>query len=99
MTSFHESHCSKEFIFPLDHGPHKDFKTEWWYYTGNLEAETGEEFGYQITIFRNGLVETSGLLLKLILGKVNKSTWHTSLSQTFITINSILMKNSREIRN
>lgn len=48
-----------EFIFPKDHGPHKEFKTEWWYYTGNLEAETGEEFGYQITIFRNGLMPES----------------------------------------
>ena len=24
------------FEFPKDHGPHNDFRAEWWYYTGNL---------------------------------------------------------------
>ena len=41
--------------FPADHGPHDDFQTEWWYYTGNLTAETGEHFGYQLTFFRRVL--------------------------------------------
>ncbi len=45
----------QEFSFPKDHGPHLDYQTEWWYYTGNLEAESGERFGYQLTIFRRGL--------------------------------------------
>jgi predicted secreted hydrolase len=45
----------QEFSFPQDHGPHLDYQTEWWYYTGNLEAEKGERFGYQLTIFRRGL--------------------------------------------
>ncbi|MCB0293073.1 MAG: hypothetical protein KDH97_22660, partial [Calditrichaeota bacterium] len=31
----------REFRFPQDHGPHPDFKTEWWYYTGNLHDEAG----------------------------------------------------------
>lgn len=44
-----------EFQFPKDHGPHEDFQTEWWYYTGNLQAANGERFGYQFTIFRRGL--------------------------------------------
>ena len=38
-------------IFPQDHGPHPDFQTEWWYYTGNLQAEDGHRFGYQLTFF------------------------------------------------
>jgi predicted secreted hydrolase len=42
-------------VFPADHGPHNDFQTEWWYYTGNLTAETGEHFGYQLTFFRRAL--------------------------------------------
>jgi predicted secreted hydrolase len=42
-------------IFPADHGPHDDFQTEWWYYTGNLTADTGENFGYQLTFFRRAL--------------------------------------------
>ncbi len=45
----------QEFSFPQDHGPHLDYQTEWWYYTGNLVSESGERFGYQLTIFRRGL--------------------------------------------
>ena len=45
----------QEFSFPQDHGPHLDYQTEWWYYTGNLVSEGGDRFGYQLTIFRRGL--------------------------------------------
>jgi predicted secreted hydrolase len=38
--------------FPEDHGSHPGFRTEWWYYTGNIEAADGRSFGYQLTIFR-----------------------------------------------
>ena len=38
--------------FPADHGAHPDFRTEWWYYTGHLETEQGQPFGFQLTIFR-----------------------------------------------
>ncbi|MBI4671589.1 MAG: carotenoid 1,2-hydratase [Chloroflexi bacterium] len=41
--------------FPQDHGPHPDFQTEWWYYTGNLQAKDGRRFGYQLTFFRRGI--------------------------------------------
>ncbi len=41
--------------FPRDHGPHPDFQTEWWYYTGNLAAADGRRFGYQFTIFRRAI--------------------------------------------
>ena len=39
--------------FPRDHGPHPGYRTEWWYYTGNLQAETGEKYGFQLTFFRS----------------------------------------------
>ena len=42
--------------FPADHGPHPDFQTEWWYYTGNLQSDGGRHFGYQLTFFRRALV-------------------------------------------
>lgn len=41
------------FEFPKDHGPHPEYRTEWWYFTGNLATETGRNFGYQFTLFRN----------------------------------------------
>jgi predicted secreted hydrolase len=40
---------------PDDHGPHPAFRTEWWYYTGNLAAPDGRRYGYQLTFFRIGL--------------------------------------------
>ncbi len=45
----------REFVFPADHGPHPDFRTEWWYFTGNLESVEGDAFGFQLTFFRNAL--------------------------------------------
>jgi predicted secreted hydrolase len=39
--------------FPRDHGSHPSFRTEWWYVTGLLRESNGEEFGVQITFFRN----------------------------------------------
>jgi predicted secreted hydrolase len=41
--------------FPADHGPHSDFRTEWWYYTGNLKTPTGRHVGFQLTFFRVAL--------------------------------------------
>ncbi|HEX2866899.1 MAG TPA: lipocalin-like domain-containing protein [Ignavibacteriales bacterium] len=45
----------RKFTFPEDYGPHPGFKTEWWYFTGNLDAEGGRHFGYQLTIFRTAI--------------------------------------------
>ncbi len=42
--------------FPADHGNHEDFKTEWWYFTGNMADPVGREFGYQLTFFRQGII-------------------------------------------
>ena len=46
------------FEFPADHGPHPEFRTEWWYFTGNLTgAADGREVGYQLTFFRSALAD------------------------------------------
>ena len=37
---------------PDDHGSHPAFRTEWWYATGWLETDDGEELGFQVTFFR-----------------------------------------------
>ena len=48
----------RDFVFPADHGPHEDFRTEWWYATGNLTGDDGRDFGFQFTIFRSALAPT-----------------------------------------
>ena len=45
----------RPFLFPADHGSHPDYRTEWWYYTGNLAARDGRRFGFQLTFFRTAL--------------------------------------------
>lgn len=40
---------------PADHGNHPDFRTEWWYATGEVADAEGARFGFQLTIFRQGL--------------------------------------------
>ena len=42
----------REFIFPADHGTHDEYRTEWWYFTGNIGDGEGQRFGYQLTFFR-----------------------------------------------
>src|SRR5262245_55947154 len=45
-----------KYEFPRDHGPHCDFKTEWWYFTGNLrDAKSNRTYGYELTFFRQGI--------------------------------------------
>ncbi len=44
-----------DFSFPRDHGAHPEYRTEWWYYTGNLTAADGTPFGFQLTFFRSAL--------------------------------------------
>ncbi|MGD8517910.1 MAG: lipocalin-like domain-containing protein [Anaerolineae bacterium] len=41
--------------FPAAHGPHPEYQTEWWYYTGNVQTDAGRAFGYQLTFFRRAL--------------------------------------------
>lgn len=53
---FSRADGSLSFQFPDDYGPHSNFQTEWWYYTGNLESEDGRQFGYQLTFFRRALI-------------------------------------------
>jgi predicted secreted hydrolase len=53
----------RPFAFPADHGPHAEFRTEWWYWAGNLRAAggagAGERFGFQLTFFRTALRPTA----------------------------------------
>jgi len=55
-TGFARAEGPRPLVFPADHGPHDDFQTEWWYYTGNVQTPDGRHFGYQLTFFRRALV-------------------------------------------
>jgi len=62
----------REFQFPRDHLPHPEYKTEWWYFTGNLATAVGERFGYQFTLFRVALISWQAS------NKKNLSSWRPS---------------------
>jgi len=40
--------------FPRDHFSHPDYRTEWWYYTGNVHARDGHRYGFELVFFRHG---------------------------------------------
>ncbi len=54
-TGFARATAPRAFRFPDDHGPHPEFRHEWWYFTGNLRGPGGRRFGYQLTFFRFAL--------------------------------------------
>jgi predicted secreted hydrolase len=46
--------------FPADHGPHPDFRIEWWYVTANMTGPDGTAYGLQWTLFRSALAPREG---------------------------------------
>lgn len=69
--------------FPRDLGPHPDYQTEWWYYTGNLQTDEGRQFGYQLTFFRRALAaegtgDNSGATRSPGAGDSAPSDWRTN---------------------
>jgi len=54
-TGYQRAYQPRPFYFPDDHGPHPEFRNEWWYVTGNLADAAGRQFGYQLTLFRIAL--------------------------------------------
>jgi predicted secreted hydrolase len=44
-----------QFEFPADHGPHPDYRIEWWYLTATLQGPDGTDYGVQWTLFRSAL--------------------------------------------
>lgn len=61
---------SRPLTFPKDLGAHPDFRTEWWYYTGNLQTSDGRPFGFELTIFRVSLLPPTAEL-------PNDSKWYS----------------------
>jgi predicted secreted hydrolase len=66
---FERAYRPHPFSFPDDFGPHERFRTEWWYFTGNLQAQGGRRFGYELTFFRFALTPHR---------PASKSAWRTN---------------------
>jgi predicted secreted hydrolase len=45
----------RELVFPRDHGSHPEYRTEWWYFTGNLFDANQRHYGFELTFFRIAL--------------------------------------------
>jgi predicted secreted hydrolase len=54
MPQYREALPGHRFEFPRDHFNHPDFRTEWWYYTGNLRTAGGRRYGFELVFFRQG---------------------------------------------
>lgn len=55
-AGFTRATLPRAFTFPADHGAHGDFRTEWWYFTGNLETDAHRHFGFELTFFRVAMI-------------------------------------------
>jgi predicted secreted hydrolase len=91
----------KVFAFPRDHGSHPEFRTEWWYVTGHLDAKDGHRFGFQVTFFRQARRD-DGKTLHLHLAhaalldaqtgrflheeRLNRAGWDASSSATTLAV-------------
>jgi predicted secreted hydrolase len=71
----------RPFSFPADHGAHPAYRTEWWYFTGNLKNPDNRMFGYELTFFRFALnAETP----------VSKSAWRSNqLYMAHLTVTDV----------
>ena len=54
LTDFRMAAPGYRYEFPRDHFDHPDFRTEWWYYTGNVAARDGHRYGFELVFFREG---------------------------------------------
>ncbi len=52
---FHRATTVRTLTFPADHGPHPEYRIEWWYLTGSLQDEQGHFYGVQFTAFRRAM--------------------------------------------
>jgi predicted secreted hydrolase len=93
--------AGRVFVFPRDHGSHPEFRTEWWYVTGHLDAKGGRRFGFQVTFFRQARRE-DGKTLHLHLAhaalldaqsgrfvheeRLNREGWDAESSETTLAV-------------
>ncbi|RBP45137.1 putative secreted hydrolase [Roseimicrobium gellanilyticum] len=92
----------RQFTFPRDHGSHPEFRTEWWYITGHLDAKDGRRFGFQVTFFRQANRQPDGTVRQLHFAhaalldaktgkfihqeRLNREGWDASSSSTGLDV-------------
>jgi predicted secreted hydrolase len=54
LIDFRQAVPGYQYQFPRDHFNHPEFRTEWWYYTGNLQGPGGHRYGFELVFFRQG---------------------------------------------
>jgi len=54
IEPFRKAGPGYRYSFPRDHFEHTEFRTEWWYYTGNVRDAAGRSFGFELVFFREG---------------------------------------------
>ena len=59
QNEFNTADPSYQITFPRDHGLHKNFRIEWWYFTANLKSESIDNLGIQWTLFKSNLKSES----------------------------------------
>ncbi|MEH6473356.1 MAG: lipocalin-like domain-containing protein [Halopseudomonas sp.] len=50
----------RPFDFPTDHQAHPEYRSEWWYLTGNVADSDNNPFAFQLTLFRQALRPIDG---------------------------------------
>ena len=55
LRAFENPRPGYRYSFPRDHFDHPSFRTEWWYFTGNLFTAQNRRFGFELTFFRVGV--------------------------------------------
>jgi predicted secreted hydrolase len=58
---FSRAMASRRFEFPADHGEHPGYRSEWWYFSGNLRSADARHYGFELTFFRYGLAAQPAL--------------------------------------
>ncbi len=55
MDGFQRAATVRTLRFPADHGPHPEYRIEWWYLTGSVQDAQGQWYGVQFTAFRRAM--------------------------------------------
>jgi len=80
-NSFKQVIKPREFHFPRDHLAHQAYKSEWWYFSGNMSTDAlsqsgkNRNFSYQFTLFRFALQAEKKTAEKI---SVETSNWRSS---------------------